>query len=395
MRSTKSSLNFAADCKDLDHVAEDFVRHLGKEANIDYLQQQQQRQQAERPQKLDEIDELSVSSDGMLSTDSQNVVYNTEMLRQFEEYCEACPDKYMEFEPKIKAGIELMKTLSDRRVPWNLYDDIMEWHDKHSGDTSAVVSQYVIMNRLAERYNSKISAPKVVKDVILPCSKAKVNLVMHDAKAQIVSMLTDPRIKDDDWLFHNDDPFCPPPKDFKILGDINTGRAYRETYKKLVKDPTKDVLFPFIYYIDGTVVGMYDNMPVEAFKLTNGLLKRNIRNKTFASRFLGYVTLYFGAQTQGSDLIHESQCMDADDYLSDNDKNLVSDDEEEVVITDADGKPMKMSKAAMAAQDWHFMLNLFLQSYLDLQEEGGFEWSRAENIPKVKTILPLSSSSRP
>ena len=130
------------------------------------------------------------------------------------------------------------------------------------------------------QYGNK--GPKVVKNLLLPHSKSMVDLVVHDFKEQIQSLLTDPRISDTDYLFLNDDPFSPPPDQFTTVGNINTGLAYCETYKDLIVDPTKEVLLPILFYLDGTVTGQYGHLPIEALKFTLGIFNSQTQEKAHA-----------------------------------------------------------------------------------------------------------------
>ena len=46
-----------------------------------------------------------------------------------------------------------------------------------------------------------------------------------------MSLLTDPRLCDDDYLFFDDNPLQPLPKDITEIRDLNTGEAYKPTKK--------------------------------------------------------------------------------------------------------------------------------------------------------------------
>ena len=98
----------------------------------------------------------------------------------------------------------------------------------------------------------------------LPSSKAKVNIVWNDAQAVLQNLLTDPRIRDHDYLFFDDDPLAPPPDDLDYVADLNTGRAYQKTYKGLITRPGKQVLLPILLCIDGAVTGQFGNLPITA-----------------------------------------------------------------------------------------------------------------------------------
>jgi len=63
------------------------------------------------------------------------------------------------------------------------------------------------------------------KSLALPSSAATVKIILHDAMASFESLLTDPRIKDEDYLFFDNDPFAPPPSHIPIISDVNTGKV--------------------------------------------------------------------------------------------------------------------------------------------------------------------------
>jgi hypothetical protein len=67
------------------------------------------------------------------------------------------------------------------------------------------------------------------------------------------------RITADDYLFFGNNPLSLPPVDCgSVLGDINTGLAYSETYRKqVIKKPGQQVLLPVIFYIDSAATGQF------------------------------------------------------------------------------------------------------------------------------------------
>jgi hypothetical protein len=93
----------------------------------------------------------------------------------------------------------------------------MEWHlracDKlrpheRLGESKEYISREVLMKKLKERYN-------MAEQYAVPY------------KLHVVSLLTDPRWKDEDWLYFDNDPFAKPPETCSyLLEDINTGEAY-------------------------------------------------------------------------------------------------------------------------------------------------------------------------
>ena len=100
----------------------------------------------------------------------------------------------------------------------------------------------------------------------MPNSKSVVNIPVRNAKDVIVSLLTDPRIGDDDYLFFDDDPLAEPPENPIHLEDLNTGDAYLATYKEMIEEKG-EVLLPVPIYIDGAVTGQFSDLPLTPVKL--------------------------------------------------------------------------------------------------------------------------------
>ena len=266
-------------------------------------------------------------------------------LDDFRNYCSYGCQNYTNLPPNSTAGIRLMEVLYKKRAPLRLYNDIFTWHCNHQ-DATKVKSRGKLMEQLNERYNMEEKKPFKIK-LTLPFSEARIQLVAHDAEAMIVSLLTDPDITPEDYLFHNNDPLAPPPPDFKTIGDINTGRAYRETWNQLIQpEPTvidsngvmrHKVLLPTPFYMDGAVTGQFQNLPLEQVKLTLGIFKGKVRDRGHAWRVLGYVKNFLPADTYAEDMLVESGHKDFQNYLSvDTLDEAMSSDEEEVVVTEAE-----------------------------------------------------------
>ena len=125
---------------------------------------------------------------------------------------------------------------------------------------------------MAKRYNI---GPKfyLEKQLILPSSKSKVNIIWHHARDCIASLLTNPHFLDDDFLFFNNDPFAASPAELDYIADINMGKSYLDTYHALITEPKKQLLVPILLYIDGAVAGNFEKLKVEALRITIGILK--------------------------------------------------------------------------------------------------------------------------
>ena len=108
-----------------------------------------------------------------------------------------------------------------------LYDAVFEWHLEHLSTTTSV-SANGLHKELVERYNLEPIMPFEV-NLELPFSKETVHLACHNAKAMTIDLLTDPRLRDEDFLFNDGDPMAGIPEEFETVGDVNTGLSYRET----------------------------------------------------------------------------------------------------------------------------------------------------------------------
>jgi len=336
----------------------------------------------------------------------QQPVLDTDILHDFEEYCESKRNNTCELAPEYAAGIELMSMLVKKGAPLNLYDAIYKWHTKHL-EAKMFVNRKRLLKDLNLRYHLDNKGPEVVHSLVLPHSQSRIDLVVHNAMQQIQSLLTDPRINDSDYNFFGNNPLEPPPEAFTSISDLNTGRCYRETYKKMIKDPTTEVLLPLIFYMDGAVTGQYDALPIESLKFTLGIFNKITRDKGFAWRSLGYVTKFLKETTQAEDLVRGTGGMDADIFLSDSDTDnesegsnnsdseredntSVNTGQEEEESDDDDDNNMEPNIKSCSGQDLHAMLDTMLRGIRKLQKKGGFWWNLPYNgqVFRVK-FLPF------
>ena len=213
-------------------------------------------------------------------------------------------------------AIKLLDILRKKRATLDTYDEVMEWHLRQMGmisdneglgdAKSEHIGRKALMKKLAERYNKNPKEMVPTTKLVLPSSKAKVTIVAHQAKALVVSLLTDPRPTDDDFLFFGDDPLAPPPNPITQIGDINTGTSYLKSHSKLITKPGRQILVPIIGCIDGAVAGQFEKMEITAFKFTLGIFNRKARDKAFAWRTLGYVPNFAKETSRGNKMFKAS-----------------------------------------------------------------------------------------
>ncbi|MEM7375605.1 MAG: hypothetical protein AAF587_43840 [Bacteroidota bacterium] len=317
------------------------------------------------------------------------------MLKGFVEYCKNHEKNFLPLSSQEKTSIRLMELLRNNKTPLNAFPEFLEWHLKETGeiredetlqDTTQWCHRKALLKRLVPRYNLQDMVPKE-KKVLLPSSKVNVKIPYRDAEACIVSLLTDPRFEDEDFLFWGDTPFDSPPEKVPYLEDLNTGDAYLETYKQVITQPNQ-VLLLVPMYIDGATTGQFTDLPITALKLTLGILKRTTRDKAHAWRELGWVPQVRKQSTRGKKILKESQHMESYDvevedgegeYALDEESN--EDEEEEMEDEDTNAK----------AQDFHTMIAAILESFVQLQRRGGFlfdlRW-KGKVYPKAH-IIPV------
>jgi len=293
------------------------------------------------------------------------VMQDSTSRQQFQQYCDTGKRSFLPFTPAEVSAIRLLDTLRRKKCSLDSYDSILEWHFATNGelrwggaigDCLPYLSRYVLLPKLMRRYNLEALVPKEMH-IRLPSSNSKANVIVHDTEASIQSLLTNPRRKDEDYLFHNDDPFSPPPADLNVIRDLNTGTAFLETHKKLCVRPN-DVPLALVLEIDGTVTGQFDNCPITAMKLTLGIFTRKCREKDDAWTILGFVPKIHADASTGDRMFVESGHMAAT----------------ETAAAMLQGEGVVENANISNMQDYHNILEVVLDGLVKLQQKGGFLW---------------------
>ena len=318
-----------------------------------------------------DTDSSSEDTDAEAATTSPGV--NAAIRDAFRSYCDEHANEFLSLTKEDATSIKLMHVLK-RKAPLNTYASVMEWHLKETGklrdhetlgDAIGYHHRATLMKKLLPRYNLLPMVPKE-KKVRLPSSRAVVSIPVRDAADCIVSLLTDPRFQDSDYLFFGDDPLAPPPEKVTYLSDLNTGDAYLKSYEKMITHD-RQVLLPVPIYIDGAVTGQFTDLPVTAVKMALGIHSREARDRQYAWRELGFIPVVRKDPARGKKIFQESGHLDSHDVIvlegeGDADPEASDSDQDE---TEEDG--------AVKAQDFHTMLKTILKSFVELQRTG-FVW---------------------
>ena len=217
-----------------------------------------------------------------------------------------------------------------------------------------------MFDKLFERYNMA-NHVGLYSRITLPHSGASVKIVTNDFEWCVQSLLTDPSIQDKDYLFHDDNPFQPPPPNLDVVGDINTSQVYCNAYRKYITNPAKQVLLPVIFYIDATATMQFTDLEVTALKFTFGIFNRKARDRPQMWRIMGYVPKVVKEKAHGRRQFLNSGHVESVHL------GLSMAEEEGIEGVDAEDSEHK-------AQDLHSILAKILEPYRKMQDCGGFVW---------------------
>ena len=312
----------------------------------------------------DDDDFMANPDDKEVQMEKNQPMASAEALTQFKEYVNKAHEEFLDLDPDQVTAIRLVDTLHRKKATLDTYDAVMDWHFRANGtieshesvaDAPGYISRKNLMEKLAERYNMDGKFCQM-KRVLLTGSTTRVDVFWRHARDCVQSLLTDPRFKDEDYLFFDNNPLAPPPDELDYISDINTSLAYTETYKKLITDPTRQMLVPVQMYIDGAVTGQFDKLEVTSLKMTLGIFNRKARDREYAWKTLGSVPNFVKENSRGKKIFVESGHVASKAYEYDLDSDEGEDDEAE-------------NKAQKAA-DYHCILAAILESYKELETEG-------------------------
>ena len=313
----------------------------------------------------DDDDEMEVDDDDDASDSSIADPLNNARF-SFAQYCRTAEAKFGPLEDHVITGTKLLTLLRNKKAPLDTYDAVMDWHLRDKGvlqDHESLchagkeyIGREALMESLKKRYNMEHKFTKTTS-IILPKSKAKVNIERHDPEDMVHDIMTDPLWKDDDFVYFNDDPLAPPPYNLDYIGDLHTGEAYIQAHRNLIQPGERAQLFGITLYIDGAVTDMYGKLQVEALQFTLSCLSRKARDQKHAWRPLGYVPTYSEEISKGKRMFLQSGHM-ASVML-----------EQEVCPGEGDDDDVDPSDADKAI-DLHAILGCMLEPMKPLFERG-------------------------
>ena len=291
---------------------------------------------------------------------------------QFKAYCAHAKQHFAPFTEHEKEIIRLLHLLKDKNAPLNAFEPVMLWHliaakKLHPHQTLRDYVHYkgrkAIIEKLARRYNYENKLP-YRQTFRLPVSGATVSLTLHNTKATIQRLLTNPRIKGMDYCFWDQNPFQRAPENLDYVSDLHTGAAFFETQAFLCRKEG-DVLLPVTIYSDGTAVSQFHDMEIIQVNIALGILTREARNKPHNWAPLGYIEKIHEQGGRGRAILHEANHLETQDGAESSDNSYWQ----------IDGVGINN------AQDFHAMMHCVLRGLVQMQDHG-FLWDHYDPVNK-------------
>jgi hypothetical protein len=144
----------------------------------------------------------------------EEATFVASILDNFREYVQKMETMPYYLPTTVKKAIRLMIKLRKSSAALETYEDIMEWHlhesnlvERHKKITGTqyFISRKKLFEMLWKRYNFWGNV-NISRHIVLPSSGAKVKITNNSAMWCLQSLLTDPRLTDQDYLFHDNDP---------------------------------------------------------------------------------------------------------------------------------------------------------------------------------------------
>ena len=151
------------------------------------------------------------------------------LLQEYEEFIlERARNDVDSYTTNEKVQVDLLRVLKELKAPLKTFKEVLDWASRAASTgynfTRAQPTRATVLNSIYQRQNMKHLLPQT-KKLQLPHSKKTIDVIYFDAKAVFASMLSCPVLnKDENFMFHNNDPFFPPP-------DLNTSLGYKATHE--------------------------------------------------------------------------------------------------------------------------------------------------------------------
>jgi Plavaka transposase len=238
----------------------------------------------------------NISSDIDEMTDHENTDDNNELILQQLRHSQSGYNDVWGNNDEHTSQIELLFLLKKARVPLYLFDDIIKW-TKNAAEqyninflNGGISNRNNCINNLKNQYDLTGLTPTKVS-VKLRGSGSRVNLIIHDFKQCLYSLLNDSFLmQEENLLYTKENLYYQEKKRQSTLNDIDTGTVFQKAQEIYLRKDSKDVLCPVIFFIDKTHTDTNGRLCLEQVRFTLGIFNRKTRNTPLAWRTLGYIS---------------------------------------------------------------------------------------------------------
>jgi hypothetical protein len=211
------------------------------------------------------------------------------------------------FSTDQKWTILLLKILDDMNAPDYAFESILKWAcnahaDGYSfypnGGQSRIHNIDVLFKSVA---NAQRLLPSVISVAVphgAPC-----NVITYEFAPQLLNLLQNPAVRTaENLLIDIQNPLKPYESPNGRLGNALSGSVYRDAYRRMITDPTRQLFVPIIQWIDRTHITGNGRFLLKPYMFTPAIFKEEFRRKIQAWRYHGFLpkTKLSSAQNQSS-----------------------------------------------------------------------------------------------
>ena len=194
----------------------------------------------------------------------------------------------------LRVEVDLLSTLLDAGCPLSTFKAVMKWAQRSQARENFSFTQYKCRDRrdiMADLYlrTDMVGTRPAAVPMQLVGTASTFEVVVHDAKQQIYSLLSDSECMKEENLLWEKDPFTPAYSTKGYLNDIVDGAVFKQAQKEFCIVDKRDVVLPILCFLDKSHIDLHGNLALEPFIMTLGIFNRDARNTDKAWRPLGYV----------------------------------------------------------------------------------------------------------
>jgi hypothetical protein len=204
--------------------------------------------------------------------------------------------KQVQMNDKYHCHIELLKILKHKGVPLYIFEEIMNWANKSVkykayNFAQSFYTRKTVISTLFHQYNLNGIKPTKIS-LNLPSNNQRVDVVIHDIKQCIYSLLCDPFLNHDNkYYFKNfPTPRIPKLRDNSIITDFYNGKSFCDAENTYLSNAhVNDMIVPICLFIDKTHATENGRFTCEPVSMCLMLYDVETRNLPQAWRTIGYI----------------------------------------------------------------------------------------------------------